>query len=107
MKFKQISRQFKNMGNSIILNVAFVLIFSFIFSNVKSVEKLQNFYLFGSIIQVAFFLWYINWWFATAKLFSDLEQETSTEVEKQRSQSFLIKVIVILVGLMILIGLMT
>ena len=107
MKFKQISRQFKNMGNSIILNVAFVLIFSFLFSNGKSSEKIQNFYLFGSIIQVAFFLWYINWWFATAKLFSDLEEETDSGSEKQRSQSLLIKVIVILVGLLILIGLMT
>ena len=107
MKFKQISRQFKNMGNSIILNVAFVLIFSFLFSNGKSSEELQNFYLFGSIIQVAFFLWYINWWFATAKLFSDLEEETDSGSEKQRSQSLLIKVIVILVGLLILIGLMT
>ena len=107
MKFKQISRQFKNMGNSIILNVAFVLIFSFLFSNGKSSEKIQNFYLFGSIIQVAFFLWYINWWFATAKLFSDFEEETDSGSEKQRSQSLLIKVIVILVGLLILIGLMT
>ena len=107
MKFKQISRQFKNMGNSIILNVAFVLIFSFLFSNGKSSEKIQNFYLFGSIIQVAFFLWYINLWFATAKLISDLEEETDSGSEKQRSQSLLIKVIVILVGLLILIGLMT
>ena len=94
MKKELISRQFYNMGIAIILNI---LLFLFILINlinqpIDEVKAIENLYRLGSVIGITFAIWYIRWWFVTAKLFrpdkvSNLTEDSSPTGTKLNGDS--------------------
>jgi Na+/H+ antiporter NhaD/arsenite permease-like protein len=99
MQNDKIRNQFKTMGNLIIAQTIFAVIMVYSLSKCESLKDIDNLYIVGSVIQIVFFIAYVNWWFVTGELFSNTEKDTNLEEDKNKtnSQSTFIKVIIILV----------
>lgn len=93
MKYEKISNQFKTMGYLLIAQVAFAIMFFFLFNKSESIESIEQMYIVGSIIQILFFALYVNWWFVMSELFLNSSQETDlgkkpfSALNKQKSDN--------------------
>ncbi len=81
MKNEEISKQFKTMGNLLIGQSVFAVVFLLLLFRSESIESSENLYIVGSMIQLIFFTAYVNWWFVTGQLFSNSSQETDLGIK--------------------------
>lgn len=103
MKNQKISKQFTQMGTGLLINALIGIFFFYLyFENIEkhNIDLAKAMSQTFGLIQILFFIWYINWWFKTANLFNTMDVDVGVDNRKQSASKKSIPIIIAVIIIM-------